>query len=350
MIQQITGGWQVQGRSNRQTVNSGRRRLWHLLRLATFTMVPALVQADWYHYTDTAMTTAIDLEFWAEDKAFADRTASRVLSVFQEVDQQMSRYREDSELSRVNREAADHPVVVSDGLFRVLEKAQEVSELSGGAFDISFGSVGYLYDYRTGHQPSDADIQSRLEHINYRDIVLDREKSTVSYRQHGLLADLGGIAKGYSVDLGMERLQQAGIRHARLSAGGDMRLLGDRRGRPWIVGVRDPRAEERKAVVLPLSDTAVSTSGDYERFFIDDQGNRVHHILSPGTGKPVRGVQSVTILGPNALTTDGLSTAVFVLGPERGLEMINRLPGIDAIIIDDNRKMYYSEGLQPPEQ
>ena len=340
----------MQRSSRRQAGNPGSGRPWGLLPLAVFLIVPSLVQADWYHYTDTAMTTAIDLEFWADDKAFADRTAQQVLSVFHEVDQQMSRYREDSELSRVNREAADHPVVVSPGLFRVLEKARTISELSGGAFDISFGSVGYLYDYRTGHQPSDADIESRLAHINYRDIVLDPENSTVFYRQHGLLADLGGIAKGYSVDLGIERLQQAGIRNARLSAGGDMRLLGDHRGRPWIVGVRDPRAEELKAVVLPLSDTAVSTSGDYERFFMDDQGNRIHHILSPGTGKPVRGVQSVTILGPNALTTDGLSTAVFVLGPERGLDMINRLPGIDAIIIDDNRKMYYSEGLQPPEQ
>ena len=340
----------MQGCSLRQAGNPGRGRLLRWLGLASFFLMPSLVQADWYHYTDTAMTTSIDLEFWADDAAFADRTAEQVLSVFHQVDRQMSRYREDSELSRVNREAANHPVVVSEGLMRVLEKARTISELSQGAFDISFGSVGYLYDYRTGQQPSDEEIQSRLARINYRDIVLDREKSTVFYRHPGLLADLGGIAKGYSVDLGMERLQQAGIRHARLSAGGDMRLLGDRRGRPWIVGVRDPRSEERKAVVLPLSDTAVSTSGDYERFFIDENGERIHHILSPGTGKPVRGVQSVTILGPNALTTDGLSTAVFVLGPERGLEMINRLPGVDAIIIDDHRKMYYSEGLQPPER
>jgi thiamine biosynthesis lipoprotein len=161
--------------------------------------------------------------------------------------------------------------------------------------------------------------------------------------------DLGGIAKGYAVDRGIDILKSFGIRHARLSAGGDMRLLGDKQGKPWIVGVRDPRSEDRNALVMPLSDVAVSTSGDYERFFFDDAGKRVHHILSPATGKPAKGVQSVTILGPDALTTDGLSTAVFVLGSAKGLELINRLDGIDAVIIDELRQVHYSDGLMPPE-
>ena len=131
-----------------------------------------------------------------------------------------------------------------------------------------------------------------------------------------------------------------------------MRLLGDRRGRPWIVGIRDPRSPKgsntEHAVALPLVDTAVSTSGDYERYFIDEQGRRIHHILSPKTGRPVGGIQSVTILGNETLDTDGLSTAVFVLGVEKGLALIDSLTGFDAIIIDANRKMHYSQGLAPP--
>ena len=169
------------------------------------------------------------------------------------------------------------------------------------------------------------------------------------FNKPGLMLDLGGIAKGYAVDQGVRVLQQAGIRHARLSAGGDMRLLGDRRGRPWMVGVRDPRHEDKQAVVIPLSDTAISTSGDYERFFIDDRGQRVHHILSPSTGRPAGEVQSVTIVGDDAMTTDGLSTAVFVLGASKGLELINELEGIDAVIIDENRRMHYSQGLMSGE-
>nr|WP_238942397.1 FAD:protein FMN transferase [Marinobacter sediminum] len=314
-----------------------------------FLTASGFAQAEWHRYSDTAMTTPIHLEFWAEDQAKADNIAESVLAVFHHVDRTMSRYRADSELSKVNREAANRAVQVSADLFNVLQKAKQVSELSGGAFDISFGSVGFLYDYRARQQPSADHIASELGHINYRDIILDEKDRTVQFRQNGLKLDLGGIAKGYAVDLGIAELKRAGVRHAQLSAGGDMRLLGDRRGRPWVVGVRDPRSEDRNAVVLPMTDTAISTSGDYERYFVNDAGERVHHILAPSTGKPVRGVQSVTILGTDALTTDGLSTAVFVLGPEQGLAMVNRLPGIDAIIIDEERRMHYSEGLQPPE-
>ncbi len=326
--------------------STGFRRLAWVLILA---VLPSAVQAQWHRYTDTAMTTPVELEFWFSDRSAADAIAEDVLAVFHQVDRNMSRYRDDSELSELNRLAADAPVKVSPELFEVLKKAGEVAELSDGAFDISFGSVGFLYDYRERQQPSEEDIRSRLGHINYQDIILDAAERTVFYRQQGLLVDLGGIAKGFAVDLGIERLVRAGVYHARLSAGGDLRLLGDKRGSPWLVGVRDPRSEERNAVVLPLANVAISTSGDYERFFINDQGERVHHILSPGTGKSVRGVQSVTIIGNDALTTDGLSTAVFVLGPEKGLEMIEGLPGIDAIIIDDQRIMHFSEGLAPPE-
>jgi thiamine biosynthesis lipoprotein len=260
----------------------------------------------------------------------------------------MSRYREDSELSVLNRRACSELVVASDSLFKVLQQAILMSELSNGAFDISFGSVGYLYDFRAGDQPSEEALASGLAAVNYRSIVLDPGLNTVRFLQDGMRLDLGGIAKGYAVDRGIYILQSHGIRHARLSAGGDMRLLGDKRGKPWIVGIRDPRSEGRNAMVLPLSDVAVSTSGDYARFFIDEAGERVHHILSPATGKPSKGVQSVTILGDDALTTDGLSTAVFVLGAAEGLALINSLDGIDAVIIDDRRQVHYSSGLMPP--
>lgn len=324
-------------------------RVYGTLLLVAMALFPfGVAHGEWFQVSGTAMTTPIELEFWADSGQGAD-IGEAVLAEFQRIDRQMSRYREDSELSRVNREAAKGPVTISRSLFDVLVKAREVSELSGGAFDISFGSVGYLYDFRAGKQPSGKEIEARLASIDYRDIALDPEALTVSYRKPGLLVDLGGIAKGYAVDRGIDILRSKGIRHARLSAGGDMRLLGDKRGRPWVVGVRDPRSESRNAVVLPLEDVAVSTSGDYERFFIDDDGNRIHHILSPSTGKPAQGIQSVTILGDDALTTDGLSTAVFVLGVEQGLAMINRLDGIDAIIIDGQRRMHYSAGLMAPE-
>ena len=336
----MNNGWLNKG--------TGARTLaWGMATLLTVAM-PA--QAEWVRVSGTAMTTAIEMEFWTEDPAVASEAGDAVLALFDRIDRQMSRYREDSELSRVNREAANGPVEVSDSLFTVLQQALRISELSYGAFDISFGSIGYLYDFRARQQPSDEELAEGLAKVNYRSVVLDPSANTVRFLDEGVRLDLGGIAKGYTVDRGIDILKSFGIRHARLSAGGDLRLLGDKRGKPWIVGIRDPRSESRNAMVLPLTNVAVSTSGDYERFFFDDNNERVHHILSPATGKPAKGVQSVTILGDDSITTDGLSTAVFVLGAAKGLEMVNRLKGIDAVIIDEQRQVHYSDGLMPPER
>jgi FAD:protein FMN transferase len=336
----VNNGW-----LNKGTV--ARTLAWGMATLLTVAM-PA--QAEWVRVSGTAMTTAIEMEFWTEDPAVASEAGDAVLALFDRIDRQMSRYREDSELSRVNREAANGPVEVSDSLFTVLQQALRISELSHGAFDISFGSIGYLYDFRARQQPSDEELAEGLAKVNYRSVVLDPSANTVRFLDEGVRLDLGGIAKGYTVDRGIDILKSFGIRHARLSAGGDLRLLGDKRGKPWIVGIRDPRSESRNAMVLPLTNVAVSTSGDYERFFFDDNNERVHHILSPATGKPAKGVQSVTILGDDSITTDGLSTAVFVLGAAKGLEMVNRLKGIDAVIIDEQRQVHYSDGLMPPER
>lgn len=312
-------------------------------------MATSSARAEWFRFSDSAMTTPVFLELWADNQQQAEALWQSVFAEFTQVDEDMSRYRDDSQLSRINAEAADQPVPVSESLFEVLSKAREISEMSDGAFDISFASVGYLYDFRERRQPDDEAVKAGLERVNYRDILLNEDDLTVRFRKPGLMLDLGGIAKGYAVDQGIRVLQREGVEHARLSAGGDMRLLGDRRGRPWMVGVRDPRHRDRQAVVMPLSDTAISTSGDYERFFIDEEGERVHHILSPSTGRPVGEVQSVTIIGDDAMTTDALSTAVFVLGAGKGLELIDQLEGIDGVIIDGNRRMHYSQGLMSGE-
>jgi len=261
----------------------------------------------------------------------------------------MSRYIDTSELSIINHLAYGQALVVSPSLFSVLNAAMNISKLSHGAFDISFASLGYMYDFRKKLKPSDQDIQENLNLFHYQNILLDAEKRTVKFTKKGILLDLGGIAKGYAVDQGIEILKKHGVISAHLSAGGDMRLLGDKKGAPWIIGIKNPRDESKQSIVLPLSNTAVSTSGDYERFFMDEKGERVHHILSPKTGKPVKGMMSVTVLADDAITSDGLSTAVFVLGVKEGLALINTLNGIDAILIDELGKVHYSEGLIRPD-
>jgi len=321
--------------------------------LMVLLFISTTTQAQWFKYSSTAMTTEITLEFWHGDQTKAKQISQRVFSEFKRIESVMTRYDESSELSGINKHAANKPVKVSNELFTVLSMAQKIAVLSQGAFDITFASVGYLYDYRQAKQPDASDVLNKLSNINFRNIVLNNHKQTIYFKREGVLIDLGGIAKGYAVDQGIKLLKKSGVKFASLSAGGDMRLLGDKKGKPWIVGIKDPRAvqnENQHVVVLPLSDTAISTSGDYERFFIDEHGDRIHHILSPKTGRSVKGVQSVTVLGPDSVTSDGLSTAIFVLGVEKGIEMVERLPGIDVVIIDALRKVHFSEGLMPPKK
>ena len=149
------------------------------------------------------------------------------------------------------------------------------------------------------------------------------------------------------MDRGVEILRRMGVEHAMVNAGGDTRLLGDRRGKPWVVGIRDPRKDKAVVARIPLQDEAISTSGDYERFFEED-GVRYHHILVPGTGKSPGLVRSVTVIGATATHTDGLTKPIFILGVEKGMEFVRRVKDVEAVIVDKEGRVYYSPGLAPP--
>jgi thiamine biosynthesis lipoprotein len=275
----------------------------------------------------------------------AREAMTAVMDEMRHIDATMSPYKPDSELSRINREAAHEPVQISQEMVDILAKSIEFSKLSDGAFDITFSSVGYLYDYRKHTKPTDAEIAKALPAISYRHLQLDAQKRTIRYDREGVRIDLGGIAKGWAVDRSIEILKARGITNAMVMAGGDSRLLGDKRGRPWNVGIRNPFKRGEVIAVLPLQDTAMSTSGDYERYF-DEGGVRYHHIIDPKTGKSASKVHSVTVLATTATTTEGLTKSIFVKGPEAGMRLIEGMPGVEAIIIDASGNMLYSKGLQ----
>ena len=312
--------------------------------LLTACLVTATAAAEWYSDTQSIMGTRIHAEIWQEDATVAQRVLAEIMGEMRRIDGVFSTFLETSELSRLNREAAQGWMEVSDELFDLLKKSREVSDLTDGAFDITYASVGRYYDYRAGERPDDETLRAALAAINYRYVELDEKTSRVRFAHPEVYVDLGGIAKGHAVDRCATILAREGILQGTISAGGDSRIIGDRRGKPWTVGIRDPRREDVTAVLLPLVDTAVSTSGDYERFFEED-GVRYHHILDPSSGDSARATQSVTILGKEATFTDALSTSVFVLGPVEGLKLIDRLPGVDAIVIDAEGVMRYSAEL-----
>jgi len=262
----------------------------------------------------------------------------------------MSHYKPDSELSLINARAAQEPVQVDPELFDLIKLSTHFSQITEGAFDITYASVGYLYNYPLHVHPTEEQIKAALPAVNWRYLVFDSEHHTIRFARPGMRIDLGGIAKGYAVDRGVAILKARGIEHAIVTAGGDSRLLGDHRGRPWLVSIAhpdDPHNPDKVVTRIPLADCAVSTSGDYERYF-DEGGIRYHHIIDPRTGHSATRVRSATIIGPTATQTDGLSKTAFVLGPERALEIIERLPDFDAVFVTPEGKLLYSKGLRPP--
>ena len=308
----------------------------------------APVRAEWYEREEAIMGTRVAVQLWATDPELAGRAIDAVMADMRRTDELMSTYKPDSQLSQVNAHAYERPVQVDADIIDVVEKSLEYSRLSDGAFDITYASVGYMYDFRAHQKPTDAQIAAALPGVDYRKVQVDREASTIRFLGEGVRIDLGGIAKGYAVDRAIQHLRELGIRHAMVNAGGDTRLLGDRRGKPWMVGIRDPRSAGRVVMRVPLADEAISTSGDYERYFEED-GVLYHHILVPSTGRSARGVRSATVIGPDATLTDGLSTTLFVLGVERGMQLIARMPGVEAVMVDDEGRIFYSDGLAPPQ-
>jgi thiamine biosynthesis lipoprotein len=318
--------------------------MWLKIAFFVVCLLAGSARAEWFEVTEPIMGTRVHAEVWHEDPATGRAVLADVISEMRRIEAEYSPFMEDSELSRLNRKAGEGWVETTPEMIDLLEKSAQVSRLTNGAFDITYASVGRYYDYREKARPDDETLLEGLEAINHEYVEIDAAGSRVRFAHPLVYVDLGGIAKGYAVDRCIELIESVGITAAAVAAGGDSRIVGDRQGEPWTVGVQDPRNDDEMAVLLPLVDTAVSTSGDYERFFVED-GVRYHHILDPRTGDSARESWSVTILGPEATFTDAMSTSVFVLGPEKGLALIDRLPGIDAIVIDAQGRLRYSADL-----
>ncbi len=312
-----------------------------------FLLITPLANAQWFDEETSIMGTRIAISMWQEDAAVAHDLTEKVFAELRRLDEKLSPYIEKSELSLANRLATTQTLTISDEMLHLIQTSIEYSKLSNGAFDITYASVGYLYDYRKSQKPDDATINKLLPSIDYRHIQLGEH--TVHFKDPNVKIDLGGIAKGYAVDRGIAILKSAGVQYATLTAGGDSYFLGLHKDRPWNVVIQHPRDQKKNVLMLPVADMAVSTSGDYERYFMQDD-KRYHHILQPKTGKSANELMSVTIIGAETMRTDALSTSVFVMGVKEGLALINRLPDVDAVLIDREGKMYYSNNLVPPEK
>jgi len=296
--------------------------------------------------TETIMGTEVTITVVARTKEEGDAAVAAGMAELRRLDAMMSLYKDDSEITRVNMAAGKNPVKVSPEMIEVVERAAEVSKISGGVFDVTIGPLVVLWQMRLkeGKVPTDEEIAGIRPLVNYQNIIIDKKASTIFLRNPRMIMDFGGM-KGYTADRVADLFRARGIKDAIIAVAGDIWVLGHRAdGKPWKIGVQHPRDHDKTLTVLELSDKYVSTSGDYERFVIKEK-KRYHHIIDPRTGQPSTGTISVTLIGDKGAFIDPLCKVPFILGPEEGLKIVKKF-NAEAIIVDDKERVTATDGIK----
>ena len=297
----------------------------------------------------TSMGSPVDLSAWTARETDALAAFEEVFDEFDRLDSLLSVWKEGSDVLRLNANAGRDPVAISHDTMAVLRHARQGSEWTAGKFDVTFGALSDVWKFdhdQDDRIPTPAEIAARLPLVDYRAIVLDEAAGTAKLTRAGVRVHLGGVGKGYAVDRAVAILRSRGLTDFMVQSGGDLYVGGRRGNLPWRLAIRDPRGPADKVfATLELSDATFSTSGDYERFFMQD-GVRYHHILDPDLGQPARGARSVTIVAPTAVVADVLSKGVFVSGPEAGMAIVERLPDVEGVIVTSKNEVLISSGLR----
>ncbi len=296
-----------------------------------------------------AMDTTLELTVQGRSTAQAKADVDAAVALARQIEADTSRFKSESDVAKINANAGVSAVPVHADTLYLVQTSLEYARATGGAFDITIAPVEELWGFYTQKYrvPSPQEIQSTLPLVGYERVQVDPAGSTVMLADKGMQIDLGGITKGYAVQEMYNLLKQRGVQHALINFGGAVGALGRRSdGKEWVVGIKHPRAEGGELVgELHISNNFVSSSGDYERFFVQD-GKRYCHILDPATGYQPREVISTTLVGPNSTADDILSTALFVMGQQKGLEFMKSQSGTEALIIDGAGKIFFTPNMR----
>jgi len=296
-----------------------------------------------------AMGSELQLRAWTTGEAAARASFDAVFAEFERLEALMSTWRPGSDVLRINAAAGVQPVPVHTDVRDVLRQARQISEWTEGTFDVTFGALTDVWKFdhdQDNSVPAEAEIRARLPLIDYRRIEIDDRAGTVFLTRTGMKIHLGGIGKGYAVERATRIIRAAGVHDFMIQAGGDLYVGGHKDGRPWRLGINDPRGPEGKSfATVDLTDSTFSTSGDYARFFMTD-GVRYHHILDPRTGQPARLCRSVTIAAESPVLADAIAKGVFILGPEKGMALVERIPHLEAVIVTAKNEVLVSSGLK----
>jgi thiamine biosynthesis lipoprotein len=294
-----------------------------------------------------AMGSELRLTASTSDEATARAAFDAVFAEFERLEAQMSNWRPGSDVLRINAAAGAQPVPVAPDVRDVLHIARQVSEWTDGTFDVTFGALTDVWKFdhdQDNSVPDQAAVAQRLALVDYRAIQIDDRAGTVFLARKGMRIHLGGIGKGYAVDHAVKIFHDRGLRDFMIQAGGDMYVGGHRDGRPWRLGIADPRGTHQPFATVDVTDSTFSTSGDYERFFMKD-GVRYHHILDLRSGQPARASRSVTLVTDRAVIADALAKGVFILGPIAGMALVEKVPHVDAVIVSATNEVTMSKGL-----
>ncbi len=299
------------------------------------------------HRTMKLMGSRFDITVVAQNEEIGYINIEEAIAEISRIEKLISSWDPDSETSLINKNAGIKPVKVSDELFKLIERAKVVSEITDGAFDISYASMDevWKFDGSMTHPPTPAEIKRSIARVGYKKIILNSELGTVFLKDVGMKIGFGGIGKGYAADRTKELLISKQVKAGIINASGDLTTWGTKAsGEKWLIGIANPLSKEKIFSWVPVVESSVATSGNYEKF-VTFNGTKYSHIIDPRTGYPTSGINSVSIFSKSAELCDALATAVFIMGRDSGLAFIDQLPGTEAIIVDSNNKIFKSSGI-----
>ena len=317
-----------------------------VIAVAVYGLVQIFNQNEHYRRTEFTMDTVVTVDIYTQDEAAANEYTQQVFALFDKWDQLLDIYNPDSLIYQINNEGAKD-LEVPEGIITMIAESKRFHEKSDGSFDITITPLMDVWGFGQGEQevPSQQELEEALARVDLTRVEINQEKNLL-YVPQELQLDFGSVAKGFVVDLAIEKLDELGVDNALINAGGNIGVLGPRPDRPWNLGIRDPREETEDIFsdyILALESGGMATSGDYQRYFEED-GVRYSHLIDPETGYQARDMRSATIFADNALKADILSTTIFVMGWEEGQTLVEQLPEVEALLVRDN-EIWYSSGF-----
>lgn len=295
------------------------------------------------------MGNRFEISVVSNDELWANERIQDAILEIRRIEKLLTTFSNDSETSLINDNAGIQPVIVSREVFDIIQRSKKISELTGGAFDITYGSIDkrlWNFDTEMTALPDPATAKEMVRLIDYKKIILNEDDCSVYLAEAGMRIGFGGIGKGYAADMAKAVLQRNGVKSGIVNAAGDLIAWGTQpNGKPWTAGIADPNANSRPFSLLKISNSAIATSGNYEKYVIIG-GEKYSHTIDPKSGFPVKGIKSVTVISPIAEFSDAMATPIMVMGIKAGLDLINQIKNIECIIIDENDRLYTSDHIK----